>query len=379
MDLIVMVVFAILLYLVQGWLYDRFWSRGTEAEIRFQDDAAVEGETGYLQETVTNRKFLPLPALHVKFQIDRNLKFLTGENTAVTDQTYRNDVFSVLPWQKITRTLQFSCLKRGYYTCSQVDLVAHDLFLTKSMAVIIPVQTSLYVYPSAADMEQLAIPFYQVLGSVLSRNRLSEDPFEFRGIREYQPYDSMREVNWKATAKTGELKVNVHESTASQKVMLLLNLESDFVWADNGLREESIRIAGSMMMALTEQGISVSLISNGMDLFTGQPVYLDAGAGTEHQRSLLELLSRICYEPAEQMRPFGEMLKEQRKEAEMGNTLYLLISSSQREEMLLEYGELCARSPQSVWIAPLRPKDTLQENRCLSAVSMKWTVDYDKK
>lgn len=376
MDLIIMVVFALCLYLLQGWLYDRFWSRGMEAEICFQEDAAVEGETGYLQEMVINRKFLPLPALHVKFQMDRNLKFLTGENTAVTDLTYRNDVFSVLPWQKITRTLRFSCLKRGYYTCSQVGLVAHDLFLTKSMAVMIPVQTSLYVYPSVADMRQLSIPFYQVLGSVLSRSRLSEDPFEFRGIREYQPYDSMREVNWKATAKTGELKVNVHESTASQKVMLLLNLESDFVWADNALREEAIRIAGSMMTALTEQGISVSLISNGTDLFTGQPIYLDAGAGMEHQRSLLELLSRICYE---QVGAFEEVLREQRKEAEMGNTLYLLISSSQREQMLVEYGELCARSPQSVWIAPLRPTDELRADRCLGAVSMKWVVDYDKK
>ena len=35
-----------------------------------------------------------------------------------------------------------------------------------------------------------------------------EDPFEYRGIREYQPYDDMRSVNWKATAKTGDLKVN---------------------------------------------------------------------------------------------------------------------------------------------------------------------------
>lgn len=377
MELISMLLIAMILYTLQKWLYKKCWDKGLEADISFQGNAAIEGEKAFLKETISNKKMLPLPMLHVKFQLDRNLKFVTAENSAVTDLTYRNDVFSVLPWQKITRTLTFKCVKRGYYRCDRIDMVAHDIFITENLPAFLPISTSMYVYPSAADAERLSIPFYQVMGSVLARKQLSEDPFEFRGIREYQSYDSMREVNWKATAKTGELKVNLHESTASQKVMILLNFESDYVWPDQALREESIRIAASMMQEFTAAGVPVSLYSNGTDLFTGEPVFIPAGAGNEHTRVVLETLSRIQYE--KELQPFAEFLKGRRKEAEMGGTLYLLISSSQNQDMLMEYAELCARSPESVWIAPLRPEEELSAGLCPKAAAMKWVVENDKK
>lgn len=373
MELIVMAGVAVIFYFLEGQLYKKFWSKGLDAEIAFQEHPAVEGETAQLKETVTNRKMIPLPILSVKFQMNRNLRFLTAENVAVTDLTYRNDMFSILPWQKITRTLTVLCLKRGYYACSAIDLVANDLFLTQVFTKSVPMRTSLYVYPALVDTKKLEIPFYQILGTVLSKRRLSEDPFEFRGIREYQSYDSMREVNWKATAKTGELKVNLHESTASQRVQILLNLESDSVWVDNDLREESIRIAVSMMLELMSEGILVSLISNGQDLFTEEPVVLEAS--TEDRRMVLETLSRVCYETLRV--PFETILQNQRKEAEMGNTLYLLISSSQRQEMLSKFSELCERSPDSVWIAPLKKEETFYAERCLRAISMKWEVEHN--
>lgn len=376
MDLVAMVGMAVLLYIIQGIVYEKIWKKGLDAQITFQEEAAVEGDTAYLRETLCNQKALPLPMMHVKFQIDRRLKFITGENTAVTDQTYRNDVFSILPWQKITRTLQFVCQKRGYYTCSQIDLVAHDLFITKSMAEAVPVSSKLYVYPKEADREQLEIPFRQILGSVLAQKCLNEDPFEFAGIREYQSYDSMHMVNWKATARTGELKVNLHESTSSQSVMLIINMESDHIWADDDLREESIRIAASIMLKLTEEGIMVSLYSNGIDCLTEKEIFLKAGAGREHQKMVLETLSRLQYKgDIPSCIPF---LKSRRKEAEYGETLYILISSSQDQQTLLEYEELCVRSVGSLWIAPLKEKTKFQEERCRRAVSMKWIVEDTK-
>ena len=38
-----------------------------------------------------------------------------GENSAVSDYTYRNDVFSVFPYQKITRKLRFCLLYTSSY------------------------------------------------------------------------------------------------------------------------------------------------------------------------------------------------------------------------------------------------------------------------
>ena len=57
------------------------------------------------------------------------LLFLDSKNSNITDQNYRSDLFSCMPWQEIRRTLRFTCKKRGYYSIRQADLVSYDLFL----------------------------------------------------------------------------------------------------------------------------------------------------------------------------------------------------------------------------------------------------------
>ena len=95
------------------------------------------------------------------------------------------------------------------------------------------------------------------------------DPFELRSIRAYEPFDPYRSINWKATAKTGALKVNVYAPTISRKVALLLDTGSNQIWEDADLIEESIRICGSLACALIDAGIPVSLASCGIDCLTG--------------------------------------------------------------------------------------------------------------
>ena len=64
-------------------------------------------------EVVENKKALPLPVLGVKFQVARALHFAKDPNAGVSDFYYRSDVFSVMMFQKITRSLPFLATKRG--------------------------------------------------------------------------------------------------------------------------------------------------------------------------------------------------------------------------------------------------------------------------
>ena len=57
------------------------------------------------------------------------------------------------------------------------------------------------------------------------RRWIVDDPFMLAGVREYQYGDSMRDVNWKATAKTGNLQVNQRDFTADRRLMVYLNVE----------------------------------------------------------------------------------------------------------------------------------------------------------
>lgn len=374
MSLLLLVLTPFLLYLLQGVLEQKYWNRGLSATISFQEEPAVCGEEAALRETIINAKLLPLSILRVKFKIGRELQFVTGENTAVTDFTYRNDVFSVFPYQKITRTLKFVCRKRGYYEINGLDMVSHDLFFTGHMIQAVTLHSHLYVYPAMADLERLNVPFQKMVGTILSRNRLCRDPFEFQTIREYQTYDTMRMVNWKATAKTGELKVNVHEPTASQSIILLLNMDAEQAWPSEALREEAISICASLNDAFLREGIPVGIISNGCDCLSGRPFYTEPGAGLDHRSWCMEALSRLRYDVP--LVPFEEILKDSGFLKE--DSLYVLISSCQRDELLSAYEEYCRLSPGSVWIAPVRPETELGEIRCPSALWMKWEVAYDK-
>ena len=128
------------------------------------------------------------------------------------------------------------------------------------------------------------------------------DPFEFRGIREYQGFDTMRSINWLATAKTGDLKVNVHEFTASREVYLLLNIEPDGAFYEEDLIEEGIRIAASLCTYLVQDGVSCGLISNARDVITGETIDMAAGQSIQHVQQVQEQLGRL--DPVEKTRHF---------------------------------------------------------------------------
>ena len=188
MKLIIAAVTAYFLFALQSTFWHKLWSKGLSASVAFTKHAVTEGEDASLKEIITNKKSLPLPILHVKFQMGRELVFHDSGNSKITDQNYRSDIFACMPWQEIRRTLEFKCTKRGYYTIKTMDLVSHDLFQTSRFAMSLPVDTSMYVYPRPADPVRLELPLKNLLGQILSKKALLRDPFEMQAIRPYQSY-----------------------------------------------------------------------------------------------------------------------------------------------------------------------------------------------
>lgn len=338
------------MYFLQQKLYKSMWSKGLDVDIRFADKQLVKGDKGTLVETITNNKWLPLSMVRIKFMVSRNLKFTDmDENTSVSDLCYKNDVFSLLFYQKITRTLEFQCKRRGYYSIDKVDMVSTNLFLTDNYIKTVDVHDSIVVYPLPADSNRLEIPFSKIMGECLTRKYLYEDPFEFRGIRQYEPYDSMRSINWKASAKTGELRVNVNDYTASQEICILLNLESEVLWESEGLKEECISIAVGLAERIVKAGINVRFVTNGCDIFTKTAPQIEAGASNYHISSICGMLARIDLKLP--MQRFVEIVeKEEARKQE--NCLYVMISIARSETLQKAYNKLCAENKGSMWIIP---------------------------
>ncbi len=249
----------IIFFWIQGRVYERLWKKNLKIQIAFQDQPAMEGERASLTETIRNEKSFPIPLLHVKFETSRYLVFDEQEHVSLSDHSYKNDLFGVMPWQQIRRTLGFTCKKRGHYTIERAELVSSFLFFRDIHHERRPVDTEIYVYPRRLYLPELDIFLKQLVWSQRSKRRLYEDPFSFAGIREYQPYDPQRYINWMASAKTGQLMVNIRDYTSGQPVMILVNLEASLTWHTDALLEESIRLAVTAAALLTEAGVPVSV------------------------------------------------------------------------------------------------------------------------
>ncbi len=284
---------AFLLFVAQKIIYQKLWNKHLTATITFASKSIFEGQEGQLKEIIENRKRLPLSMLKVKFQTDRHLLFDAEKGSRTTDQYYRNDVFQINGGEKLTRSLQFTGGRRGYYTINSIDLVASDLFMSALFVDTLPVNTSLYVYPKPFDSREFRMSLQQLNGEVLTKRHLLEDPFEYRGIREYQPTDDMRSINWKATAKTGDFKVNQKNYTALKAVRIFLNLEDTGLLKKDDCVEAALQIAAGLCQYFLSQGIQVSCYGNGVDIINDLPLSIEASSGKGQLEAIYCGLARV--------------------------------------------------------------------------------------
>lgn len=284
---------AVLLFFVQWIVYKKFWSKGLTVSVTFAQNEIVEDEYGEVIEVVENRKLLPLTSLKMGFQTSKNLEFADDIGSKTTDQYYRNDVFQVGGGEKLTRKLSFRGKQRGYYHIKNIDLAGTDLFLMGEFLKRQSTNAYLYVYPKMLENEGFQTALQKLNGDVLVKRHLLEDPFEYRGIREYQPFDDIRSVNWKATARTGELKVNQKNYTSMQTVRIFLNLDDKGAWKQYREIEAAIQIVMGLTEMFIRQGIKVACYVNSRDILTGEPVRIAGGAGAGQQDTIAKALARI--------------------------------------------------------------------------------------
>ena len=375
--IIILLAGAALLYWLQDLLYRKYWDRGLSVSIRFQDKPVLEGETANLTEVIENRKLLPLSYLNVKFKISRNLVFDNMENTSTSDWNYKNDIFSVLFHQRITRVLAFHCEKRGFYTVDQADIISSNLLMTGTLVNTLPQNTQFYVYPRDIDLSSLDVPYRKMIGSLTSRRFLYEDPFEFRGLRDYVRTDPMNSINWKASAKTGDLMVNVHDSTTSQEAIVFLNLEDETVWKYDQLHETAIRIASALCYRLLKDSIPTRILCNGRDIITGEPFVLPRGNGLRQVNAINEILARIDLEKP--VIPCISQVRELSEETISSNPLYIMISNCMRDDLQEAFSALVEENGSGLWIVPLHRDMELHVSETDHLEVVRWEVDYYEK
>lgn len=352
--------------------YEKNWNKRLKAEIRFQPEPVFQGEQGFLTETIENDKRLFLPALQAGFAVSRNLSFGQEENTSVSDQSYKRDIFSVAGRQRIIRQVPFEAVKRGYYEIRKVDLVTRGILLSGEMYHTIPCSTYLYVYPKKMAGERGELLFRRISGVYESRKKLLEDPFLFRGIREYTPEDPMNRINWKASARSGSLMVNQHNSAVSGNVCILLDVEDETVWKYEEIHEEGIRLAAAVAESFLSRGIEVGLITNGRDCREKSEIFLPGQSGRGQREKFLQCLARI--DLGERSRKFSDCVEEKKELLLAKESFCILITKNQYQELEEVMGLLGEKNQGSLWLATLYPEMELKIKSRRNLDILRWEV-----
>lgn len=349
MKVFVIIIGAFLFSYLVTYLYSRMWSENLEVKVDFKEEAVTEGMDSELTETISNRKWMFLPMLQVGFETHKNLRFGQEENVSVSDLCYKRDIFSVGGFQKITRTIPFHCSKRGFYEIESADLITRSPLLTKKLHKAEKQNTYIYGYPKLIDDALLEISFQKIMGEIQAKKNIYEDPFEFRGVREYQPTDPMSKINWKASAKSDDWMVNLYGSTNAQDITILLDLEDETAWKYDDIHEEQIRLAVTLTARFVDAGIPVGLITNGKDIKMNEILCFNAGTGKQQFFNVCRGLARI--DLGKDKEAMAQMVLKERENLEHLQKTYIMISKNQREDCYEAFSSLLHQGVNGFWIS----------------------------
>lgn len=225
------------------------------------------GEKVTLSISVENRKFLPLPWLQVEDAVTPPLTVVYQRNTGLWAMNRDTFVSTWLLWsfQRVTRRYRMNCYERGFHVLGPVKLRSSDPFGWLEREVLLPANETLLVYPLIVPMETLGLPDAFPMGERIGPRQLLEDPLWFAGLREYQRGDDLRRIDWKATARAGELRSKLYESTTERHLLILLDTwtySREKKGVDVEMQEFAISIAASLATWALDEGYIVGFLTN---------------------------------------------------------------------------------------------------------------------
>ena len=279
MEVIVLVGILIAVFVVEIVYYRLHALDNLRLKVDFSKNIAEYGEDIELIEVAENKKRLPLPFIILKFETPRELRFYDTEKVSTSDFTYREDMLTMKAFSKHTRRIKVKCTKRGYYVFPRVGITTSDMLLFERFTKEFDNEANLMVLPKVLRTNITEILMSVTLSELQRRRTLLTDPFSLAGIREYGPNDPMKSINWKASARVGELMVNQNASTCAQKVHIFVNLENYNPRGSTFLLEYALSLAYTYLLELAKLNIPSSLYTNGRDILSDLPVVSETDPG----------------------------------------------------------------------------------------------------
>jgi uncharacterized protein (DUF58 family) len=315
-------VVALLYLFVGALLIGRWWTSHVVGRLVFSrkyDHKAFPGETILVHLEIRNGSLLPAIWLRVQ-------DFYPIE---VAETNSFSQVISLGPHEKARLSYNLRTHKRGYYTIGPLHISSGDLLGMSAERESEGATDHLTVYPRVIALSEVKLPSQSPMGTMRHKQPIFEDPTRPMGKRDYQTGDSLRRIDWKASATAGRLQTKLFEPSIALETTIFLNINLQ----DYQLRtrfdatELAIITAASLANWIIAQRQSTGLIAHGLDPLSAdsRPVPLPPHKGRGHLMRILEILARIR---AVEIEPFPGMLRNHRVHLPWGTTILVVTGAA---------------------------------------------------
>lgn len=260
---------VVLLLMVLSFVWTRFSLKRVEISARAVSCRVFPGEEIKLEISVRNGKILPLLWVEVSL-FDKHPKFLEeGSQTG-------HRISWIMPGRTVSRQIVLKTRARGAAFLDSVQATSGDGFGLGSCSESFALDKTamMVVYPRVfpVDSSPLADDLRSMQPS--DRGRIQDNSL-FKGIRDYEAGDSIKNINWRVLARQGQLAVNIYQNLDPGLVTFIFDLESFTVWrtevTNSGERtvldsiredelEEMISLAASCVLSLERRKIRCNLV-----------------------------------------------------------------------------------------------------------------------
>lgn len=329
--------FFYLLYALFGfYVLGRLWARRSLAAVtleRHHDHRVFLGQAFTVDVRVHNRSWLPVLWLRLTDTVPADL---------MPGIVFRH-VISLLPRERLNLNYTLKGRRRGYYHVGPFTTLGGDLLGTAAYESSQDGEDFVIVYPKIVALRDLGFPSLSPFGTLPSRQRLFEDPTRIQGVRDYQPGDSLRHMDWKTSARLGTLQVRRYEPAIALETAIFLNLDgADYPGRERYTATEfGIVVAASVAVHVVGLRQALSLVTNGRDPWQGSAPLPDGTAapeqcrplaapalplrkGREHLMDVLDLLARIEVAPEDGALPFLDLLTRKSLALPWGSTVVIV-------------------------------------------------------
>jgi uncharacterized protein (DUF58 family) len=235
---------------------------------------AVEGEE--LKLEVTLATLTPVERLEVVLVVPDGLEVVSGARA----QSVR------LGWDdERTLSLRLRCARWGNYELGDVRLRARDRLGLLVWEDVVDRRERIRVYPTPEQLHRIVRPVVTQLYAGNEVARQKGDGLEFADLREFVPGDRLRSINWRASARRGDLVVNERHPERNADVILFLDTFADARRGDRSTLDLAVRATATLASRYLERRDRVGLVS-----FGGILRWLTPGMGTTQRYRIVDAL-----------------------------------------------------------------------------------------